>query len=103
MMYAYFDYKLPVVDMVSSEMKVGAFVRKELAALFKLALDDGWDVLRDPLLLMYRQDNYTYTIRLSRQLSDDILDKWAHRGWNIEPLPSWMRAQLAQVFIRATP
>lgn len=102
-MYVYFDYKVPAIDVVSSEMKVDSFVRKELAALFKSALDDGWDVLRDPLLLMHRQDDYTYTFRLSRQIPDDILNKWARRGWNIEPLPSWMRAQLAQLFIRPTP
>lgn len=94
MSYAYFDYAVPERDMIASDMK--------LAALYKKALDDGWDMTA-PLLLAHRTRGYTYTIRLSRQLADDILDTWAERGWSIEPLPDWIRDRLAQIFVRSEP
>jgi hypothetical protein len=98
-MYAYFDYKIPIRDLVESDMRLGAFVRKELAVLFKSAINDGWDVRREPLYIAWRDDTYARTIRLAHYPDGDIFDKWASRGWSIEPLPTWMREQLVRMFI----
>lgn len=98
MKYDYFDIAIPEYEFVASEMKLSAFIRKELAGLFKHAINDGWDVEYAPLFMMHRQVKYTMTVRLARVPPDDILETWVSRGWNIEPLPEWIRTQLLQIF-----
>lgn len=101
MTYDYFDYPVTEHDLIVSDMKLGGFVRKVLAVLFKRAIDDGWDVETAPLLLMHRQVDYTITYRLARIPPDDVFEKWIERGWSSEPLADWMRAQLLAIFCAA--
>lgn len=98
MIYDYFDYPLSEHELIVSDMKLDAFIRKVLAVLFKRAIDDGWDVERAPLLMLRRQVEYTITYRLARVPNDDVFEKWIERGWSCEPLPDWIREQLLNVF-----
>lgn len=96
--FDYFDYPIPKVELIVSDMKLAAFMRNVLAVLFKRAIDDGWDVEHIPLLLMHRKVEHTITCRLARIPSDEVFEKWMERGWRSELLSDWMRVQLLELF-----